>query len=125
MKPSEKLSQRLLYYGLLLIILGFIGFLSNPAKAKTALVTGGIFGSISILWSFLCRKNNWSIYAAFITTLLILLATASRAFISWKNVLNDQTDKVLAATLITIMSIASLYLMPTLFRAIKQSKIRP
>lgn len=117
-------AKLLLFYGLLLIALGVAGFLSNPEKAKTALITGGIFGGLSLLWSHLSQKNQWSLYAAFFTTLLIFLATAGRAVISWKIVLAGHSEKTLVATLITLMSLSSLFVMPILIKTIKQRRAK-
>jgi len=117
-------TKSLFFYGLFLIILGVVGFLSNPEKAKTALITGGIFGGLSLLWSYLSQKNHWSLYAALTTTLLIFLATAGRAIVSWKTVLSGQSEKTLAATLIALMSVSSLCVLPILIKAIKQKRAK-
>jgi hypothetical protein len=42
------LSQKLKSYGIFLIVIGIIGFLSNPEKAKSALIAGGVAGRIFI-----------------------------------------------------------------------------
>ena len=36
----------LILYGGFLIVMGLAGYLSNPEKAKTALMSGGTFGEI-------------------------------------------------------------------------------
>lgn len=43
----------LILYGAFLIVIGLLGYLSNPEKAKTALMSGGTFGALSILWGVL------------------------------------------------------------------------
>ena len=56
-------------YGLFLIACGLAGFLSNPEKAKTALISGGTFGALSILWGVLmARGARWSRGVAFGTS---------------------------------------------------------
>ena len=64
-----KLARWLILYGAFLIFAGVIGYLSNPEKAKTALLSGGIFGGLSILWGVLIVKGfAWSQKAALVTT---------------------------------------------------------
>jgi uncharacterized membrane protein (UPF0136 family) len=33
-------------------VIGLIGYFSNPEKARTALISGGTFGTLSIIWAF-------------------------------------------------------------------------
>ena len=40
-----------------LIVMGLVGYLSNPEKAKTALMSGGTFGALSILWGVLGARG--------------------------------------------------------------------
>jgi len=46
---SRFLCKWMVGYGLFLMIIGIFGFLSNPEKAKTALLSGGGFGFLSIV----------------------------------------------------------------------------
>ena len=48
---NTKTAGRLIFYGAFLIVMGLAGYLSNPEKAKTALMSGGAFGALSILWA--------------------------------------------------------------------------
>jgi len=49
--------------------MGLLGYLSNPEKAKTALMSGGTFGALSIVWGVLgARGFRWSLPAALATT---------------------------------------------------------
>ena len=47
---KTKLSQWMIADGLFLIAMGAAGYLSNPEKAATALMSGGTFGALSMLW---------------------------------------------------------------------------
>jgi hypothetical protein len=47
---TRKLGTWMLGYGAFLIAIGAIGWLSNPEKAATALLSGGTFGALSMLW---------------------------------------------------------------------------
>jgi uncharacterized membrane protein (UPF0136 family) len=108
----------LIFYGSFLILAGLAGYLSNPEKAKTALVSGGTFGALSILWGVLgARGVRWSLPAAIVTTGLLALVFAWRASVSWLAVLDGNSEKLGVASLITLMLAASVVMLPVLFRA--------
>jgi len=96
-------------FGLFLILCGVLGYLSNPEKAKTALMSGGTFGLLSAAWGvWMLRgggKPAW--YAAAATTLLLVAAFSWRATASWQAVLVGE-PKQIAAALITAMWAASI-----------------
>jgi uncharacterized membrane protein (UPF0136 family) len=103
-------------YGVFLIVIGLLGFASNPEKAKTALMSGGLFGSLSIIWGVLMSKGfGWARYAAIVTTSLLSIVFAARAFIGWKAFI-DGEPKLIAASLISSMLVASLILLPLILR---------
>lgn len=109
--------NRTVAYGLFLMLVGVVGFLSNPLQAKTALISGGTFGGLSILWGMLMRRGSgWAHRAALATTLLLSVVFLWRATATWMKVLNGNPAKGLAAVLITAMLLASLALLPSLFR---------
>ena|SRR5688572_27737535 len=113
----------LILYGGFLIVMGLAGYLSNPEKAKTALMSGGTFGALSILWGFLgARGVRWSLPAAIVTTGLLAVVFVWRASVGWLAVLDGQSEKLFAASLITLMLVASAALLPVLFRALKPSQ---
>ena len=47
---TTKTAGYLILYGAFLIVMGLLGYLSNPEKAKTALMSGGTFGALSLVW---------------------------------------------------------------------------
>jgi uncharacterized membrane protein (UPF0136 family) len=95
-------------YGLFLIAVGLIGFASNPEKAKTALLSGGTFGSLSILWGWLMLGGRrWAHWAACATAGFLLLVFCWRATVSWQAVIAGSDNKLVSATLITSMAAAS------------------
>ena len=111
----------LIFYGAFLILCGLLGFLSNPEKAKTALMSGGTFGALSIAWGFLgARGFRWSRLAALTTTGLLALVFAWRASVGWLAVLDGRREKLFAASLITVMLVASVLM---LFGLLKSRKI--
>jgi uncharacterized membrane protein (UPF0136 family) len=95
-----------------------LGYLSNPEKAKTALMSGGTFGALSILWGVLgARGVRWSQPAAIVTTGFLALVFVWRATVGWLAVLDGKSEKLFAAILITLMLVASALMLPALFRS--------
>ncbi len=116
MKPNP--GPWLMRYGLFLIACGIAGYLSNPAKAATALMSGGTFGALSILWGWLLiRGRAWSRIAATVTTALLVLVFTWRAGVSWMAVAAGTAGKLTPAILITLMGAASLATLVVLFRS--------
>jgi len=95
-------------FGVFLILCGLAGYLSNPAGAKTALMSGGTFGALSALWGLLMLKGfAWSRIAAWVSTLVLVAAFAWRSVAGWMAYAEGQ-PKLFAASLITLMLAASL-----------------
>ncbi len=109
-------------YGVFLIIIGLLGYASNPEKAKTALMSGGTFGALSILWGFIMSKGiAWARYAAIFTTSMLAAVFGWRAWMGWQAVMAGE-PKLVAASLISSMLVASLLLLPLLFRKQLQAR---
>lgn len=99
----------MLGYGAFLIAVGVAGYLSNPEKAATALLSGGTFGALSMVWGALLRRGSpWGRSAALATTGFLTVVFAWRSTVSWLAVRGGQPEKLVAATLITAMLVASL-----------------
>ena len=95
-------------FGIFLILCGMAGYLSNPAGAKTALMSGGTFGALSALWGLLMLKGfAWAKNAAWVSTLVLVAAFAWRATAGWMACAAGE-PKLFAASLITLMLVASL-----------------
>ena len=123
---NTKTAGYLILYGSFLIVMGLTGYLSNPEKAKTALMSGGTFGALSILWGVLgARGVRWSLPAALVTTGLLALVFAWRASVGWLAVLDGKSEKLFAASLITVMLAGSVVLLPALLRARKAGEAGP
>ena len=117
---NTKTAGYLILYGAFLFVMGLLGYWSNPEKAKTALMSGGTFGALSILWGVLgARGIRWSLPAAFVTTGLLALVFAWRASVGWLAVFEGKWEKLFAAVLITAMLAASAAVLPALFRSLK------
>ena len=121
---NTKTAGYLVLYGGFLMVMGLVGYLSNPEKAKTALMSGGTFGALSILWGVLgARGVRWSLPAAVTTTGLLALVFAWRASVGWLAVFDGQPEKLFAAVIITAMLAASAAVLPALFRSFKAQSI--
>lgn len=105
-------SKWLIGYGVFLFLCGLAGYLSNPAAAKTALISGSVFGGLSVVWGLLLGKGlgkglGWAKWAALATTLMLCAVFSWRSFASWQKVM-DGEPKAFAASLITLMLLGSL-----------------
>jgi len=109
---NHKLSKILIIYGVFLILAGIAGFLSNPEKAKTALMSGGTFGTLSIVWGVLAlRQVGWSLKAGLITTGFLTSIFTWRSVVTWQAYVSGSTDKLFAALLISSMLAASIFVL--------------
>ena len=115
---NARMARALIAYGAFLMLMGLAGYLSNPEKAKTALMSGGTFGGLSILWGVLAARGvRWSLPAATATTGLLVVVFAWRASVGWMAVLDGKTEKQFAAALITVMLAGSVAMLTGLLRA--------
>ena len=107
--PAMKTATILICYGLFLILAGLAGFLSNPEKAKTALMSGGTFGLIQIGVGFIARTGWKPARGLGIGICGFLALTFTwRSIVSWMAVAGGQSEKLFAASLISVMFAASI-----------------
>ena len=108
----------LVVFGIFLILLGVIGHLTHPEQALTALVFGGGFGALWMLWGILgARGVRWSWPAALATTALLLVACAWWASLSWLAVANGQAERLFVSMIITLMFAVSASVLLLMLRA--------
>ena len=82
--------------------------LSNPAAAKTALISGSLFGGLSVLWGWLLAKGfGFARVAGIVTATMLCAVFGWRSKVSWQSVM-DGDPKAFAAALITLMLIGSI-----------------
>ncbi len=118
MTINNKIALWLILYGAFMILVGLAGYVSNPEKAKTALMSGGTFGALSILWGVLgARGFAWSRMAALITTGFLTLIFAWRATVGWLAVVDGKSEKLFAAALISLLLAASVAMLVGLLKA--------
>ena len=96
-------------YGVFLILVGLIGYLSNPEKAKTALMSGGTFGLLNIAFGLLALRG-WrpSITIALVIAAFLGIVFSWRAFVSWSAFAGGESSKLMAAVLISSMLAATI-----------------
>lgn len=108
---KEKTAVFIIGYGVFLGVIGLLGFLSNPEQAKTALISGGTFGALSILWGGLTwGRVSWAPTAALVTTAFLLAVFTWRASVGWMDFFGGDGDKLIAASLISMMWVGSAFL---------------
>ena len=113
----KSIATTLFAYGTFLILVGLIGYLSNPEKAKTALISGGTFGALNFLLGWLALRE-WR------PTVVVSMGIAGflgvvftwRATVSWMTFAQGQSEKLTAAILITAMLSATIGLLVYLLR---------
>lgn len=94
-------------YGVFLFVCGLAGYLSNPEQAQTALMSGSVFGGLSLLWGVLMLLGqSWARMAALVTTGLLSVVFIWRSTVSWMAVAEGDA-KLFAASLITLMLLGS------------------
>jgi len=120
---TRRLGNWLLGYGAFLVAIGVVGYLSNPEKAATALVSGGTFGALSAAWGLLLRSGRgWARTGAIATTGFLCLVFTWRSVASWLAVLGGRSEKLVAASLITAMLVASLVTLVILVRGARSTQ---
>ncbi len=120
---TARLGTWILGYGAFLIAIGIAGYLSNPEKAATALLSGGTFGALSIAWGLLLRGGKrWAGTAALVTAGLLSLVFAWRASAGWLAVRDGHTEKLTAACLITAMLVASVATGLVLWQGLRRAR---
>jgi hypothetical protein len=116
----KKIAQWYLGFGIFLIACGVAGYASNPEAAKTALMSGGTFGTLSAFWGFWILKGGrlLALLAAGLTTLMLCGAFTWRSVVSWQ-AYSEGKPKLFAAILITGMLFASVLSLVQLLRSHK------
>lgn len=109
LKRVRSFAITLYAYGIFLMLIGLAGFLNNPAAAKTALITGGAFGSIHLLWGWLWnRRMSLARAGLWVTLSMVLAASTWRSWVSWQAFLDGDASKRTVAILLTAMFLGTL-----------------
>lgn len=98
----------LIAYGTFLLAAGVIGYVATGEASTSALLNGGIFGSLMIVLGILVRHGRmWTYPAAMSATGIFTLTFAWRGVVQWRHVLVDDASRLWVAILLTIMFVAS------------------
>ncbi len=96
-------------YAGIMMVLGLIGFLSNPEKAISALIVGlsalVLFGGLGVAVK---RRKMWSMRLSMGLLVLYVIALSLKVTSLWQSVLAGTPDKLLASVLVSLMLVASL-----------------
>ncbi|MBE0541879.1 MAG: hypothetical protein IH623_10875 [Verrucomicrobia bacterium] len=112
-------------YGLFLMGAGFVAVMYEPKSAaigfnpaaKTALISGGICGGLSIVWGVLLGRGfSWARIAAMVCCGVFFAAFTWRSIVGWMAFADGQSEKWFAATLITCMWATTLGMLALLAR---------
>ena len=123
----KKTAFALIGYGLFLMLIGLVGYLSNPEKAKTALLSGGTFGLLNIGLGYLSLRG-WprAVPAALALATFLSIVFTWRTIVTWSKYADGNPEKWVAALLISSMLGATigvgLYLLRARRRGIPQAK---
>ena len=102
------LSNWLIGYGIFLFLCGLVGYASSPTTAATALMSGSLFGGLSVAWGILLGKGmGLARWGALMTCVMLCGVFGWRSTVSWQAVANGN-PKLLAASLITLMLVGSI-----------------
>lgn len=114
---NKSFSRWMIIYGIFLITAGVAGDLSNPEKAKTALMSGGTFGVLSVVWGLLSARGVLWIRKVAVGMMGFLAIVFSwRAAAGWAAVLGGKPEKLFAAVLISLMLTATAAMLTAVFR---------
>ncbi len=115
--PMKRISLALCGYGVFLMLAGLTGYLSNPEKAKTALLSGGTFGLLNLALAGLALRG-WrpSVPIAIGAAVFLGVVFTWRSTVSWMAFAGGQPEKRVAAMIISAMLAATLALVAFLIR---------
>ena len=107
-------------FGVFLVLLGGIGYVTHPEKPPAFLIVGLLFGALCVVWGFLgVRGVRWSWPAALGTMVLLAVTCAWRAIVNWIAVADGDSKKAFTAGLISLTVAASILMLGLLLRDAK------
>ena len=97
-------SRLLIFYGSFLVLSGLLGYAATHATSTSALLNGGIFGSLMILLGVLVKQGRmWTYPAAMAAAGIFTITFAWRAVLQWGLWLSGDQERLIVAFLLTIM----------------------
>jgi len=117
----QNTAKALIGYGIFLILAGLTGYLSNPEKAKTALMSGGSFGLLNIVFGLLVQRGLHKVVTVGLVVATLLAGVFTwRSIVTWQAVAGGASEKTFAAVLISSMLLASILIAVYLFRSLRR-----
>ena len=96
-------------YAALMFILGLFGFLSNPSKAMSALIVGGVTAIIfTVLGLYIKKENKRALTILTFLGALLSIMLVWRTSSAWSAYLMGKESKLMAALLISAMLLITL-----------------
>jgi uncharacterized membrane protein (UPF0136 family) len=103
----KRFSNIMLFYGIVLVICGVAGFLTNPEHAVPALISGVMPGVAAMSLSFLIRqKSGWALPASMGATGVFAMMYGRQALRSWEFATSPKGNLVILI-LCSVMAVAS------------------
>ncbi|MBC8044745.1 MAG: hypothetical protein IAF08_15010 [Rhizobacter sp.] len=112
--PTGKL---LIIYGAFLVVCGLAGYLSNPSRAISALISGGSAGATMMALGAAIDRNPRVIsHAATGLIAVLTLVFGWRMVNAWQAATGDAPEKTFTAVLLTVMTLGSILAVIFIFR---------
>lgn len=97
-------SRLLVLYGVFLVLSGLLGYAATHATSTSALLNGGVFGSLMIVLGVLIRQGRmWTYPAALAASVIFAITFAWRGALQWQLWWQGDADRLVVATLLTVM----------------------
>jgi uncharacterized membrane protein (UPF0136 family) len=106
---TSSLGTWMLGFGAFLVVAGVVGFVTNPRRVGSALLSGVAFGGLSFAWGVLLRRGvGWAVAAALVSTAVLAAVLGWRGSRAWILFVKGQPLKLAAAVIMSAMLLASL-----------------
>jgi hypothetical protein len=111
------IANLMVFYGLFLILCGIISVIFIGMKAKTALISGGSSGALSLLFAwYMDQMQTWAFIAGIILTLglsIVFAWRATKTLFSLFDMIKDQSPELkgkgIAFLIISLMCVVSVF----------------
>lgn len=98
----------LIGYGIFLAIAGIVGYAATHATSTSALLNGGVFGTLMIIMGVVMRMGRmWTYPAAMSAAVIFTITFAWRGALQWYAVVGGEDERLPVAILLSVMFIVS------------------
>ncbi len=95
-------------FGVFLVFVGGIGYMTHPEKETGFLIAGLLFGALCVVWGLLGASGiRWSWSAGFGTIVLLAAGCVWRAVVNWTAVAEGDSERAFTAGLVTLTAAIS------------------